>query len=101
MGARMAANLQASQYRLIVNDLRKEAAKPVLDAGAVWAATPKALAAEADVIFTSLPEPTDVEAVALGPDGLAAGIKPNAAYFDLSTNSPTMVKKIAAAFTEK
>jgi 3-hydroxyisobutyrate dehydrogenase-like beta-hydroxyacid dehydrogenase len=101
MGARMAANLQASQYRLIVNDLRQEAAKAVLDGGATWAATPKELAAQCDVIFTSLPEPADVEAVALGPNGLLAGIKPGAAYFDLSTNSPMTVKKIAAAIAEK
>src|ERR1700676_4721985 len=101
MGARMAANLQASQYRLIVNDLRQEAAKAVLDGGAIWAETPRALASQADVIFSSLPEPVDVEAVALGPDGLVAGIKPGAAYFDLSTNAPSVVKKINAAFAEK
>jgi 3-hydroxyisobutyrate dehydrogenase-like beta-hydroxyacid dehydrogenase len=53
------------------------------------------------VIFSSLPEPPDVEAVALGPDGLIAGMKPGAAYFDLSTNSPSSVKKLHAAFAEK
>jgi len=42
-----------------------------------------------------------VEAVALGPDGLIAGIKPGAAYFDLSTNSPSVVKKLHAAFAAK
>jgi 3-hydroxyisobutyrate dehydrogenase len=35
-----------------------------------------------------LPEPADVEAAALGPRGLLAGVKPGDAYFDLSTNSP-------------
>jgi 3-hydroxyisobutyrate dehydrogenase len=53
------------------------------------------------VIFTSLPEPPDVEAVALGPDGLMGGVKPGTAYFDLSTNSPSVVKKLNAAFAEK
>jgi 3-hydroxyisobutyrate dehydrogenase len=101
MGARMAANLQKAGYRLIVNDLRKEAAAPLIDAGAVWAATPRELAHQADVVFTSLPEPSDVEAVVLGPNGLVAGIKPDAACFDLSTNSPMVVKKLAAAFAEK
>ena len=48
-----------------------------------------------------MPEPPDVEAVALGPDGLIAGMKPGAAYFDLSTNSPSVVKKLHAAFAEK
>jgi len=53
------------------------------------------------VIFTSLPGPPEVEAVALGPNGLLAGMKPDTAYFDLSTNSPTMVRRISAAFAEK
>ena len=101
MGAHMAANLQKGGYRLVVSDRRKEAAARHLKAGAIWADTPRAVAEQADVMFTSLPEPTDVEAVALGPDGLLAGIKSGAAYFDLSTNSPTMVKKLEAAFAAK
>jgi 3-hydroxyisobutyrate dehydrogenase-like beta-hydroxyacid dehydrogenase len=42
-----------------------------------------------------------VEAVAIGEDGLIAGIKPGAAYFDLSTNSPSVVKKLNAAFADR
>ncbi len=53
------------------------------------------------MIFTSLPGPPEVEAVALGPNGLLAGMKPDTAYFDLSTNSPTVVRRINAAFAEK
>ena len=63
-------------------------------AGAVWADTPRALAEQSDVIFTSLPEPADVEKVALGADGLLAGVKRGAAWFDLSTNSQSLVKKL-------
>src|SRR5580658_7835284 len=101
MGGRMATNLQKAGFKLVVHDLHRQAASHHLNAGAVWAETPRALASQADVIFSSLPEPADVEAVALGPDGLVAGIKPGAAYFDLSTNAPSMVKKINAAFAEK
>src|SRR3984893_5311998 len=101
MGGRMATNLQKAGFKLVVHDLHRQAASHHLNAGAVWAETPRALASEADVIFSSLPEPADVEAVALGPDGLIAGIKPGAAYFDLSTNAPSVVKKINAAFAEK
>jgi 3-hydroxyisobutyrate dehydrogenase len=101
MGARMAGNLQQAGHSLVVNDLRKEAAAPHLAAGAAWADTPRALAAQCDLIFTSLPEPSDVETVALGRDGLLAGIKRGAAWFDLSTNSPGLVKKLSAAFAEK
>src|SRR5580698_1291527 len=101
MGGRMATNLQKAGYRLIVNDLHRQAASHHLNAGAVWADTPRSVAAQSDVIFSSLPEPSDVEAVALGSDGLIAGIKPGAAWFDLSTNAPSVVKKLNAAFAEK
>src|SRR5258708_37991375 len=101
MGGRMATNLQKAGYTLVVHDLHRQAASHHLNAGAVWAETPRALASQADVIFSSLPEPADVEAVALGPDGLVGGIKPGAAYFDLSTNAPRVVKKNNAAFAEE
>jgi 3-hydroxyisobutyrate dehydrogenase-like beta-hydroxyacid dehydrogenase len=101
MGSRMATNLQKAGYRLVVHDLHRQAASHLLNAGAVWADTPRALAAQVDVIFSSLPEPPDVEAVALGADGLLEGVKPGTAWFDLSTNSPSVVKKLSAAFAAK
>src|SRR6266550_6691861 len=94
MGGRMAANLQQAGFKLIVHDLHRQAASHHLNAGAVWADTPRALAAQCDVMFTSLPEPADVEAVAMADDGLLAGIRKGAAWFDLSTNSPSVVKKL-------
>lgn len=101
MGARMAANLQRGGYRLIVHDLHREAAEPLMADGAVWAESPQAVAAQTDVFFTSLPEPADVETAVLGPRGLLSGVKHGAACFDLSTNSPIVVKRLAAAFEEK
>src|SRR6202167_5660909 len=101
MGGRMAANLQKAGFKLVVHDLHRQAASHHLNAGATWADSPRTLASQVDVIFSSLPEPVDVEAVVLGPDGLLAGIKPGAAYFDLSTNAPAVVKKLNAAFAEK
>ena len=101
MGNGMAANLQKAGYELVVHDIRRAAAEPYLAKGAVWADTPKALGEQCDVVFISLPGPPEVEAVALGPNGLLAGMKPDTAYFDLSTNSPTLVRKINAAFAEK
>src|SRR5438034_10263985 len=97
MGGRMAANVQRAGFKLVVHDLHRQAASHHLAAGAIWADSPRALAREADVIFSSLPEPSEVEAVSLAEDGLIAGIKPGAAYFDLSTNSLSVVKKHHAA----
>jgi 3-hydroxyisobutyrate dehydrogenase-like beta-hydroxyacid dehydrogenase len=101
MGSRMSGNLQKAGHKLVVHDLRKDAAAAHLAAGATWADAPRAVASQCDVIFTSLPEPPDVEKVGLAPDGLLAGVKKGAAWFDLSTNSPTLVKKLNAAFAEK
>src|SRR5262250_2852759 len=92
MGGKMAANLQKAGYKLVVHDLHRQAAGHHLQAGAVWAETPRKVAEQCDVLFTSLPEPTDVEGIAAGDSGLLAGIRKDAAWFDLSTNSPTVVK---------
>src|SRR5260370_37630105 len=101
MGASMAANLQKAGHELVVHDIRRAAAERHLAAGAVWADTPKALAEQCEIIFTSLPGPPEVEAVALGPQGLIAGMKEGSAYFDLSTNSPTLVRELNRRFAEK
>src|SRR6266849_10302007 len=101
MGASMASNLQKAGHELCVNDLRRESAAPHLAAGAVWKDTPRQLAEGVEAVFTSLPGPADVEKVALGTDGLLHGLRGGAAYFDLSTNSPALVRRVYAVFKEK
>jgi 3-hydroxyisobutyrate dehydrogenase-like beta-hydroxyacid dehydrogenase len=101
MGASMAANLQKSQHRLVVNDIRKESAEAHIGAGAEWADTPRAVAERCDVVFTSLPGPPEVEAVVFGEDGLLEGARPGMAYFDLSTNSQALMRRIHAAMAER
>ncbi|MGA9866687.1 MAG: NAD(P)-dependent oxidoreductase [Acetobacteraceae bacterium] len=101
MGAGMAANLHKAGHVLLVSDTRRAAAERFVNAGAVWAATPRAVAEQADLVFTSLPGPPEVEAVALGPDGLLGAMRKDAAYFDLSTNSPTLMRRVHAAFAER
>jgi len=48
-----------------------------------------------------LPGPPEMEGVALGPDGLIAGMKKDAAWFDLTTNSPSVVRRLHATFKHK
>jgi 3-hydroxyisobutyrate dehydrogenase len=98
MGASMASNVQKGGHELIVHDIRPEAAKPHLEAGAVWAGSPRQVAEASEVVLTSLPGPPEVEAVALGDEGLLAGLSAGKAYFDLSTNSPTVVRRLHATF---
>src|SRR5437868_4039327 len=101
MGRHMAANLMKSGFSLVINDVKKEAAASHLKNGAAWADTPKAVAEATDVVFTSLPGPADVESVALGGTGLLSGLSAGKVYFDLSTNSPTVVRRIHAEFQKK
>ena len=99
MGRHMAANLQKAGHELVVHDVRKEAAEPHVKNGARWADTPRAVAEAVDVVFTSLPGPAEVEAVALDErGGLLTGLTAGKAYFDLSTNSPTVVRRLHAIF---
>jgi 3-hydroxyisobutyrate dehydrogenase len=98
MGASMALNVRRAGHELTVNDLRRDAAKPHLEAGARWADDPREVAAASDVVFTSLPGPKEVEAVG---EQLLESMRPDSAWFDLSTNSPTVVRRIHAGFEKK
>jgi 3-hydroxyisobutyrate dehydrogenase len=98
MGASMALNVRKAGHELVVHDLRRDAAKPHLEAGASWGDGPRAVAAASDVIFTSLPGPREAEAVG---DELLDSMQQGTAWFDLSTNSPTVVRRIHAKFAEK
>ncbi len=101
MGASMAANLQAAGHELAVHDVRKPAAAPHLAAGAVWKDTPRAVAEAAEVVFTSLPGPPEVEQVALGAEGLIHGMRTGGALFDLSTNAPALVRRLHGLFAAR
>lgn len=103
MGRHMARNLMefGGCEAVVVHDVRREAAEPHLAAGAIWAETARQLAEQVDVVFTSLPGPPEVEAVALGDDGLLAGMQPGSAWFDLSTNAPTLIRRLHEVFAER
>ncbi|MBI2871575.1 MAG: NAD(P)-dependent oxidoreductase [Chloroflexi bacterium] len=101
MGGSMAYNVLKAGHKLTVHDIRREAATPHLEAGATWADSPRRVAGASEIVFTSLPGPTEVEAVALGEDGLLQGMRPGNVYIDLTTNSPALVRRIHAVFAAK
>jgi 3-hydroxyisobutyrate dehydrogenase len=101
MGAPMAASLQRVGHELLVLDSRKEAAQPLLAAGARWADCPADAASGAELVFTCLPGPREVEAVALGERGLLEGMRAGAAWFDLSTNAPDLVRRLSQVFAAR
>lgn len=98
MGGPMALNAQKAGQPLCVYDLRRDTAATLIQNGAVWADSPAAIGAQSDVVFTSLPGPREVEAVAAE---LLTSMKPGSTWFDLSTNSPTVIRKLHAQFAAK
>jgi 2-hydroxymethylglutarate dehydrogenase len=96
MGNLMALNLMKAGHSLQVHDIRREAAKNLEGAGAAWADSPKDAAAGVDAALLSLPMPADVESVVLADNGLLASMQSGRTIIDMSTNSPTVVRSLAA-----
>jgi len=96
MGSSMAYNALQGGNELTVHDIRRESATRHLEAGATWADTPREVAEVSEIVFTSLPGPTEVEAVALGEDGLFQGLTEGKVYLDLSTSTPGLIRRISA-----
>ncbi|HEY1849403.1 MAG TPA: NAD(P)-dependent oxidoreductase [Candidatus Binataceae bacterium] len=101
MGGPMALNMIKAGHSLIVNDIRRSMAEAHLAGGAQWADTPAAVAAKSELILTSLPGPKEVDAVALGANGILSGITQGSVYADLSTNSPSVIRRIHDEFKAK
>lgn len=88
MGAPMALNILKGGHELTVFDRSQEAVDKLVQAGARAAATAKEVGAASDIVVTMLPEPQHVEQVVLGPDGVAAGLRPGGIVIDMSTIDP-------------
>ena len=101
MGGPIAGWLLKSGFPLVVHDLNRDAAAAPLEQGAVWADSPGHVAEQCDVVATCVPGPPEMEAAALGPQGVVQGIRPGAIYIDHTTNSPEVVRKVGAAVKER
>ena len=97
MGRSMAGRLRDAGFSLTVFSRRQESAASLLDRGAAWADSPRAVAAVSDVVFTMVGHPADVRAVVLGPDGVLAGLAPGGILVEHTTSAPTLAEEIAAA----
>lgn len=96
MGLNMAGHLLEAGFSLTVFNRTQKKAVPLLDRGANWAATPQAVAAQSDVVFTMVGYPADVRQVVLGDDGALAGCRRGAILVDMTTSEPSLAREIAA-----
>src|SRR5271157_6091767 len=101
LGGALAASLRRAGFDLRVHDIDPKAAKPLLDAGAVWSDSPRALAETVDAVFTCLPSPAVSERVLTGPDGILAGLAPGATWIEMGTDDSDSILRLAAIAAEK
>ncbi len=101
MGKPMSKNLLKAGYDLIVVDRNQSAVDEVVAAGARSAATAKAVAQEADIIITMLPNSPHVKEVVLGQNGILEGARKGTTLIDMSSISPIVSREIAAELAEK
>ena len=97
MGRGMALNLWRAGHELVVCDLDRSRGEPLEEMGAHWADSVEEMAARSEVVFTSLPGPVQVRNIAEGAGGLLSALAPGSAWFDLTTNSPKVVRELHAA----
>jgi 3-hydroxyisobutyrate dehydrogenase len=97
MGRSMARHVQGAGHALHVYNRSRPGAEPLLAAGATWHATPGQVARSSEIVITMVGFPADVEAVYFGPDGLVEHARPGAVLIDMTTSSPDLAQRIAAA----
>lgn len=101
MGKPMATNLLRARYPLVVHDIVPAPVEELAKLGAKVGHSPQEVAAQSQVVITMLPDSPDVETVALGPNGVLAGLAPGGIYIDMSTISPVTWQRIAAEAAKK
>jgi 3-hydroxyisobutyrate dehydrogenase-like beta-hydroxyacid dehydrogenase len=101
MGHPIAANILEAGFPTVVWNRTRDKAADLLERGAVWAENPDAIAGAADIVLTSLADPAAVESVYFGRDGLLERTRSDTILVDLSTGSPTLARRIAAAARER
>lgn len=95
MGRSMCGHLIDRGFTMTVYSRTKEKADALLSKGAQWAASPKAVAEQSDVVFSIVGFPSDVREVMLGAEGALAGSKPGAILVDMTTSEPKLAIEIA------
>jgi 2-hydroxy-3-oxopropionate reductase len=95
MGRPMARNLMAAGYRLVVFDVLPAAVEEVVAGGATAGVSPRAVAAETDVLITMLPDSPEVRSVYLGPDGAFEALRAGWLAIDMSSIAPGTARELA------
>jgi len=100
MGALIVPRLMAAGYKVTGWNRSRDKAEALIQAGMGWADTPRAVAAQSDIVFSIVTDAKAVKSVALGPDGVVSGLKKGGIYIDMSTIEPDESRAVAAEFAK-
>ena len=101
MGRGIVPRLMAAGHRVTGWNRSKDRATSLIEAGMRFADTPRAAAEASEIVFSMVTDGNAVRAVALGEDGIIAGLKPDGVYADMSTIAPDVSRAVASAFAER
>ena len=102
MGSLMAGCLLDAGVDLTVHDIRREAAEPLLQRGAQWGSSAEEAVAGCEMVWTSLPGPTQVGSVLLGNEaGVLSAMAEGAVLVDTTTNDPDVARRVSTACADR
>jgi len=100
MGGRMVRRLLDAGHTVTGYNRTQSKAQWLLDAGMRWGETPRAVAANTDIIFSMVTDTQALQAISGGANGVLAGLTPGKIFVDMSTVSPAFSRALAAQVAE-
>ena len=98
MGQLIVPRLIAAGHRVTGWNRSRDKAEPLIAGGMAFADSPRAVAQACEIVFSIVTDANAVRAVALGPDGIMAGLARGGIYLDMSTIDPDASRAVAAEF---
>jgi 3-hydroxyisobutyrate dehydrogenase-like beta-hydroxyacid dehydrogenase len=95
MGTAIANNILKSRFKLVVYNRTSDKTRPLVESGAISAASPKEVAAKSDIILTSLRDDRALLDVVTGDEGILSGLRSNRIHVGTSTISPSLSNRLA------
>jgi 3-hydroxyisobutyrate dehydrogenase-like beta-hydroxyacid dehydrogenase len=100
MGELIVPRLMAAGHKVTGYNRTKAKAEPLIAQGMQWAESPRTLAERSDIVFSIVTDGKAVKAIALGGDGVLAGLRPSGIFADMSTISPNVSREVSAEFAK-
>ena len=101
MGHVIVPRLLAAGHEVTGWNRTRAKADPLIEQGMAWADTPREVAAASDIVFSMVTDGKAVSTIALGEDGVIAGLGSQGVYLDMSTIDPQVSRDVAAAFADR